>query len=266
MNMPHSTNKGLREWSFVFLLWLRRDLKSRYTGSFGGALWGILQPLMTVGVFYIIFAVVLKVRSPELASESGYFFYLLAGLLPWMGISEGLSRAVGSLVAQEQFIQKLIFPVEIIPATVIVSSFITQLVGMALLLVLLGVAGLFHSSGLIFLPLIFLMQLVLCVGLGLLLAILTVHVKDLAQLAPVTLQIFLYLTPILYPKSMVPVAYHRLYLLNPFAGFIEIYQGLLLGLPIGLGSILSMIVWTLLAGVGGAALFRALKPTLGDYL
>lgn len=266
MNTPQVTAKALREWGFVFLLWLRRDLKSRYTGSFGGALWGVLQPLMTVAVFYIIFAVVLKVRVPELARDSGYFFYLLAGLLPWMGMSEGLSRAVGSLVAQEQFIQKLVFPVEIIPATVIVSSLITQLVGMGVLLLLLGVAGLIHPAGLIFLPLVLLMQLVLCLGLGLLAAILTVHVKDLAQLAPVTLQIFLYLTPILYPKSMVPAAYHPLYLLNPFAGFIETYQALLLGLPVGLGSILSMIAWTLVAGVGGALLFRALKPTLGDYL
>lgn len=266
MSFARGTTRAFQEWGFVFLLWLRRDLKSRYTGSFGGALWGVLQPLMTVAVFYIIFAVVLKVRVPELANDSGYFFYLLAGLLPWLGISEGLSRAVGSLVAQEQFIQKLVFPVEIIPSTVIVSSFITQLVGMLILFVLLGMAGLLNPSGLVFLPLVFVMQLILCVGLGLLLAILTVHVKDLAQLVPVVLQVFLYLTPILYPKSMVPANYHPLYLLNPFAGFIEIYQGLLLGLPIASGSILSMIIWTLVAGIGGVALFRALKPTLGDYL
>ncbi|MBZ0104053.1 MAG: ABC transporter permease [Sulfuricella denitrificans] len=259
-------HRWLRDWGFVFVLWLKRDLKSRYTGSFGGALWGILNPLMTVAVFYVVFAVVLKIRIPELASESGYFYFLLAGLLPWMGISEGLSRAVGSLVAQEQFIQKLVFPIEIIPATVVVSSFVTQLVGLLILLALLAAGGVLHLSSLVWLPFLFIAQLILCLGMGMLFAILTVHVKDLAQLVPVFLQVFFYLTPIIYARSMVPAKYHYLYAFNPFAGLIDLYQRVFLGLPLNPDSALSLAIWVLIAGAGGLLMFRALKPTLGDYL
>jgi lipopolysaccharide transport system permease protein len=252
--------------AYLFWLWVQRDLRARVAGSAAGLLWTLLLPLLTVAVFYVMFALVLQVRVPELSGESGYFYYLLAGLLPWLSIAESTSRATGSLVAQEQFLQKLVFPVWVIPGTVVLTSLLPQLVGTLALVVLLALAGLLEPLPLLAWPLLLALQLLLQWGLGLALAILGMHLRDLMQVMPVILQILFYATPILYPKSLVPEAYRDWFLLNPFAGLMDAYHALFLGLPLELASLLALGGWTLLLGVGGTLLFRLLKPTLGDYL
>lgn len=250
---------------YLLLLWLRRDLKSRYAGSLGGLLWAFLLPFFTVAIFYVVFARILQVRIPQISGETGYFFYLLAGLLPWLSLSDGLSRASSALVAQEQFLQKIVFPIAILPATALLSSLLPQFIGTLILLLLLLVFDKLSLSLLLW-PLVFICQLVLSLGLGFALAIVSVHVKDIIQLMPVVLQIFFYATPILYPKSLIPEAYQVLFLFNPIAGLMEAYQAVFLGVSLPPATLLSLLVWTLLLGGGGWLLFRALKPTLGDYL
>jgi lipopolysaccharide transport system permease protein len=252
--------------AYLFLLWVQRDLRARVAGSVAGLLWTLLLPLLTVAVFYVMFALVLQVRVPELAGANGYFYYLLAGLLPWLSLSEGLSRATGSLVAQEQFLQKLVFPVWVIPGTVVITSLLPQLVGTLALVILLALAGLLQPLALLAWPLLLAVQLLLQWGLGLALAVLGMHLRDLVQVLPVILQIFFYATPILYPRSLVPEAYQGWFLLNPFAGLMDAYHALFLGLPLATSSLLALGGWTLLLGLGGIGLFRLLKPTLGDYL
>ncbi len=257
--------KKIKDNGFLLLLWVRRDLKGRYAGSIGGIVWAILLPMFTILTFYVVFALILKVRIPELASESGYFFYLLAGLLPWLGISDGISRATSTLVVQEQFLQKLVFPVAILPATVIVTGLIPQLVGSIFFVILLTNVNVL-SYNLLFFPLILLCQLIMVGGIGLALSIISVHIKDMIQIVPVILQFLFYATPILYPKSMIPESYHSLFLINPLSGIIESYQSIFLGIPIDFTIIAIMLIWTAVLGGGGYLLFRLLKPTLGDYL
>jgi len=260
------SRRWLRGNGYLFLLWLRRDLRARYAGSLGGTLWAALLPLLTVGLFYVIFALVLQVRIPALAGDSGYFFYLLAGLLPWLAISEGAARAAGVLVAEEQFLQKLVFPVWVLPGTVVAASLLPQLVGTLLFLILLAGSGLLSLPTLLWWPLVLVCQIAIQWGLGLSLAVLGVHLRDLIQVLPVLLQLLFYASPILYPKSLVAAQYQDLFLLNPFPGLIEAYQALLLGVPLEASSLAGMLIWTLLLGGGGILLYRALKPTLGDYL
>ncbi len=252
---------------YLWWLWLRRDLHSRYAGSLLGLVWALLLPLLTVLIFYIVFAQIMRLRVPELhaAAEQGYFLFLLAGLLPWLSIADGLSRAVGSLVAHEQFLQRITFPVDLIPATVIVTSVIPQLIGTGILLSLLMWNGLLTVNAL-YLPFLFLLQLLMTYGLGLLLALLAVFLRDIAQVTPVILQLLFYASPILYPMSFVPTAYHGWFWLNPFAGLINGYQTVLIGLPINGITVCVTILWALILGVGGILLFRLLKPSLGDYL
>lgn len=263
--MSLSKLSTLKTYPYLFLLWLRRDIKSRYAGSIGGLLWAALLPICTIGVFYVVFAVVLKVRIPEIANESGYFLYLLAGLLPWLSISEGLSRAAFSLATQEQFLQKIVFPINILPGTAIVSSLVTQLVGTVFFVALLIYLELLTLRFLFF-PLVLACQLFMCWGLGAALAIISVHVRDTMQIVPVILQIAFYSAPILYPKSIIPAAYHHWFLLNPVTGLIEIYQWIFIGMPVALTTVVVMLIWTIVLGLGGWLLFRMLKPTLGDQL
>jgi lipopolysaccharide transport system permease protein len=208
---------------------------------------------------------VLQVRIPQLASESGYFLYLLAGLLPWLAIADGLSRATFSLATQEQFLQKIVFPITILPLTAVVSSLVPQLIGTTLFVALLIYLQL-GSVKLLLFPLVLMLQLVMCVGLGTALAIISVHIKDTMQMVPVILQIAFYSAPILYPKSIIPAAYQPWFLLNPVTALIEVYQWLFLGIPLATLSLVAWLIWTTVLGLGGWLLFQALKPTLGDQL
>ncbi len=257
--------RGWYQHGFLFWLWLKRDIKIRYAGSAGGFLWALLLPLSTVLLFYVVFALVLQVRVPELASRQGYFLYLLAGMMPWLSIADGLTRSTGALAGQEQFLQKIVFPIDVLPATAIVSSLLTQAVGTVVLLILMVYNHLLSWRLLAF-PLVLLCQLIMTFGLGCALAIVSVHVRDILQVVPVLLQFVFYSAPILYARSLIPPRYHPLFLMNPFTGLVEAYHWLFLGMPIGIGTSLSLVFWTVLLGGGGWLTFRALKPTLGDYL
>lgn len=258
---------SLRGNGYLFLLWLSRDLRSRYAGSFGGGLWAVLLPLLNIALFYVIFALVLRVRIPILAAgDSGYFYYLLTGFLPWLAISEGTTRAAGILVAEEHFLKKLAFPIWILPGTVIAASLLPQVVGTLVFVVLLAGSDLGLSSSIAWWPLVLTCQLILLWGLGLSLAVLCVHVRDLIPVIPLLLQFLFYASPILYPKSAVPEEFQGLFAFNPLAGLIEVYQTLFLGLPLETASLVSVGAWTAVLGGGGMLLYRALKPTLGDFL
>ncbi|MDD3609744.1 MAG: ABC transporter permease [Halothiobacillaceae bacterium] len=250
----------------LFLLWLKRDVKSRYAGSSMGLLWAVLGPVLTIVLFYVLFAFVFQVRVPELAREQGYFYYLLAGILPWLALSEGLSRATNALVAHEQFLQKQVFTVGILPGTAVVAGLLPQLFGSVLYFILLAWADLLQVTTWLWFPLMLAVQLLFTLGLGMALSILAVHVRDLVHAVPLVLQFLFYATPILYPLSMVAEEYRFLFLFNPFACLIMSWQAALLGLPLDSSVLVALGLWTLLLGAGGYALFRVLKPTLGEAL
>lgn len=248
----------------LFRVWLRREVKSRYAGSFAGSLWAIAGPLFTVALFYVLFAFIFRVRVPEIASQAGYFYYLLAGILPWLTISEGLSRATGVIVGHEQFLQKQAFPVEILPLTSVFGALFAQLVGTVIFVLLLLWAGLLGPQVLWLFPLAFMAQVIMTTGLALVLAILSVHFRDMLHAVPLLLQFFFYATPILYQLAMVPEAYRPLFLLNPFACLVTVYHAAFLGMPLSPTVLIALFAWVIVLGVGGILLFRVLKPTIGE--
>ncbi len=250
----------------VLRLWTRREITARYAGSVVGMLWALLLPLFQIVLFYFVFAVVLKVRIPELELENGYFFYLLAGLLPWFGLSEGISRATQSLVAQEQLLQKVVFPVFVFPVAAVLSSLLPQLFGMMLLIGLLGIYVALEPVALLWLPLLLFCQLAITTGLGLVLSVMAACFRDLLQLVPVVLQFLFYATPILYPRSMVPEPYQKWLLGNPFALLVDGYHAAFLGLSLPPSSLVALLIWTAVLGGGGALLFQRIRATLGEWL
>lgn len=248
----------------LFRVWLRREIKTRYAGSFAGILWAVIGPVFTILLFYVLFAFIFQVRVPEIAARGGYFYFLVGGLLPWLSISDGLSRAAGTLVGYEQFLQKQAFPVEILPLTSVIGALLPQLVGSVILLFLVLQAGIFSFQLLWLFPIALLAQILVTLGLGLALAILAVHFRDLLHALPLALQFFFYATPILYQLNMVPEEFHWLFMLNPFTSLILTYQAAFLGLPWTPGIALALVFWVIVLGLGGFLLFRVLKPTLGE--
>lgn len=252
---------------YLLLLWIKREIKARYAGTAAGAVWATLVPLFTIALYYIFFSLVLRIKIPDVASSSGYFFYLLAGLIPWMSLSESLGRSTSCLVDYSFLIQKVVFPMDVIPATVVMVALVPQVVGFVAYFLMLGYSDLMVLDRILFVPGIFLCQIVLMLGLAYLLAALGAVFRDSIQAVGIILQFWFYLTPILYPLKMVP-AFFRPFILwsNPLTPFIMAYQWAFLGIEMPQWIPGMMLVWTGAAVLLGPAFYQLVAPTLADQV
>ena len=267
--MNHLTEllKSICRNRYLLLLWSKRELKARYAGTAAGAVWATLVPLCTIALYYIFFSLVLKIKIPDVAGSSGYFFYLLAGLIPWMTLSESLGRSASCLVDYGFLVQKMVFPMDIIPATVVIVSLVPQAVGFIAYFAMLGFSHLMVFHRVIYVPFIFFCQILLMLGMAYLLAALGAVFRDSIQAVGIILQFWFYLTPILYPLKMVP-AFFRPFILwsNPLTPFIMSYQWAFLGVEMPRWIPGMMLVWTALAVALGTAFYQLVAPTLADQV
>ncbi|MCW5966593.1 MAG: ABC transporter permease, partial [Bryobacterales bacterium] len=195
---------------------VRRDLMGRYRGSFGGALWSVLNPLMLLATYYFVFGVVLQARFGGDPSREGFVLYFLAGMLPWIPFSEALGRSPGVLLEHANFIKKLVFPVETLPVNLVVAGLVLQVFAIA---IFLGGLLLFRGSipaSALWLPVLIVPQVLLTTGLAWLFAALGLLFRDLSQIIGYFLTLWFFLTPICYPEESLPAAALPYISLNPF--------------------------------------------------
>jgi lipopolysaccharide transport system permease protein len=207
---------GLARQRELLVAWTRRDLESRWRGTFLGAWWALLQPLGMLALYTFVFSAVLKVKF----GTGDFALNLWAGLAPWMAFSETLARATTAIVGQPNLVKKVVFPLAVLPASLVASSGVSLAIGLALLAGAAAVAGTLHATALWLLP-IMALQLLFTLGLAWLLASLGVFLRDLAAAIGLVLNAWMYLSPVVYPASMVPEAYRGLYMLNPAAFWAE---------------------------------------------
>jgi lipopolysaccharide transport system permease protein len=210
---------------------VRRDVLSRYSGSFGGAFWAVLNPLMLMLTYFFVFGLVLQGRFGNDSSRSGYAVYFLAGMLPWLAFSEAAGRAPFIMVEHRSFIKKLVFPVETLPVNLVVSGLVTEFFGIILfVLALLLVRG--HIPATVFyLPVLVIPQILLTSGICWFLAALGVFVRDLAQINGYLLTVWFFLTPICYEEARLeklPAAAIGLLTKNPIFVLVRGYRAVLL--------------------------------------
>ena len=259
--------KNLLKNRYLLVLWSRRELKARYAGTAAGMVWATLVPLCTIALYYIFFSLVLRIKAPDVAGSSGYFFYLLAGLIPWLSLSEAFGRSSSCLVDYGFLLQKMVFPMDIIPATVVIVSLVPQAVGFSVYLAMLGWSHLMVLERIIWVPVVFFCQILLMLGMAYLLAALGAVFRDSIQAVGIILQFWFYLTPILYPLKMVP-AFFRPFILwsNPLTPIIMSYQWAFLGIEMPQWIPAMMLAWTMLAVVLGPAFYQLVAPTLADQV
>ncbi len=180
---------------------VRRDVLSRYSGSFGGALWAVLNPLMLMLTYFFVFGLILQSRFGNDPSRAGYAVYFLAGMLPWLAFSEAVGRAPTVMVEHRGFIKKLVFPVETLPVNLVASGLVTEFFGIILFaLALLLVRGRLPAT-VLYLPALVIPQILLTAGVCWFLAALGVFVRDLAQVNGYLLTIWFFITPICYAET-----------------------------------------------------------------
>lgn len=199
-----------------------KELKLKYKNSAIGFFWSFLNPLMMLVIYSYAFKLVMRIKVPN------YSVYILSGLLPWIFLQTSISISTMSIVNNAGLIKKVYFPREIIPLSVVFSNFINFLMTLAVLFlgILYFKVGL--SWALIALPIMLLILLVFASGLGLLLSAYTVTYRDIAHLVEVVFMGWFYLTPIVYPFSLIPENYKKYLIWNPMTPIIEGFHDILL--------------------------------------
>ncbi|HRY29847.1 MAG TPA: ABC transporter permease [Elusimicrobiota bacterium] len=244
-----------------------RDIRARYVGSFLGLFWTLIHPLSQLVIYYFVFAVVLKVRLGPEFGGTHFAVWLIAGLLPWMLFAEVVGRSPNALMEQAGLIKKTVFPSEILPFCHLSAALVNHFIALILLVTYISFfdAGLTARMSLLAPYLIFMG--LFAVGLSWFLSSLNVFLRDVGQVLGVALQIWFYLTPVIYPQNAIPSKYLFWLKLNPMYHAVDGYRMALLGrvLPDTAG-LLFLIASALSAFLIGGLLFKKLKPSFADVL
>jgi len=214
------------------------DLKAKYSGSALGFAWSLISPLALFAVFYLVF-------SDSYESVGNYAAYLLVGMVTWRFFQNGVSYTMGSIVGKRDIVAKVALPREVLTLSTALSNMISSLIEFSMLIVLLLLLGSrLHITILLFPVLHALYFLIVC-GLGLLLSSLYAYFRDLRQIWEVASQAGFFLSPIVYPLSIIPAQYQSIYLLNPMTVLIGMYRDVFI-----YGTVPSLHDFALVAGFG----------------
>jgi lipopolysaccharide transport system permease protein len=244
-----------------FLAW--REIKVRYKQTAIGVAWAVLQPLAMMLVFTVFFG-----RLASMPSEGiPYPLFAFAALLPWQLFSRTITESTNSLVADQRLITRVYFPRIIIPLATTVSGMVDFAISAGLLMVLMFFYGVVPGVEVIWLPAFILLMIVAALGVGFWLSALNVEYRDVKHALPFINQFWLFVTPVVYPSSLVPERWQVLYGLNPMVGVIEGFRWALLG--VGKGPSPMLIVSAVIAValfVSGIIWFHRREQTFVDTL
>jgi lipopolysaccharide transport system permease protein len=251
-------------WAYRELLFVlaMRDIKVRYKQTVLGATWAILQPFMTMVVFTIFFGHLAAMPS------DGYPYpvFVYSALLPWTFFANAMTSSSNSLIGAGQLISKVYFPRLIIPLSSLGAGVIDFTIASGVLLAMMLFFGVGWSLNLLMVPVLLLAMMLLILGVGTCLSALTVAYHDFRYVVPLTLQLWMFITPVVYPASLVPTRWQWLFFLNPMSGLIEGFRAAFLGKPFelwGLAMSLCIAVPFLLVGI---AYFTRVERRFADII
>ncbi len=247
--------------SLLFQL-VRRDFEQRFVGSVAGWVWGVIHPLVLLLSWTFVFSVCLRVQVTD-----NYPLYLFAGMLPWLLFSETVQRSASSLLDQANLITKTVFPAEIVPVSIFLSSLASHVMALGLMIVVALFWLRQMSPALLLLPAYMALLGCFAVGLGWIVGALQVYVRDTAQMLSVVLTFWFWLTPIFITEDRFPPQFRFLLVANPLAYLVRAYRQVLLSsrLPSG-GDFAILALAAVLTLIFGGLLFRYLKRGFADVL
>jgi len=245
-----------------------RELKAAYVGSVFGLFWAVLYPLFQLAIYGIVFGVLFGARpGPGYGTES-FFLFLFCGLVPWQFFSQTVKTAANVVVANRSLVKRATgFSPEILPVVTVISSGISHLIGMGLVIIAQIVfAGKISPLTPLFLVYMFFVS-VLCVGFGWIVSSLNVYLRDVLQVINLVFMAWFYLTPIIYPPSIIPEKALIIFQLNPLYHVIDGYRYIILAgkLP-PVGGLLYLSVASFISLAAGGLFFRKLKPGFAEVL
>ncbi len=267
--MTRSTPSARTAVGPILSEFVRRELRLRYLGTFTGLGWALVQPVLQLAIYGYVFTTIFAARLPEQEFGSlGFVAFLAVGLWPWTAFAEALSRAVTAIQDNAGLLGKVALPRPVLVAAPVIAGHLLHAVGFVLVLALLMAGGWIRWRWQVvaIVPLHLLLA-VFTLGLAWLLAALCVFVRDLSHAVGQALMLLFFLTPVLYPRSLVPEAMLPVADANPMALYIGLFRQAVLGVgEHGPGHWLVALALALVSAALGYWVFRRLAPHFEDFL
>jgi lipopolysaccharide transport system permease protein len=244
-----------------FLVW--RDITVRYKQSTLGMAWALIQPLLTMIVFSVLFGWLVKVPSDGMP----YPLFAYAALLPWQLFASAVTSSSNSLAANQHLISKVSFPRIILPVSAVAVSLLDFVVGSVALLGMLALYNAVLTAAVLVLPVLALVTIAAALGLGLWVSALSVRYRDVRHALPFLIQVGMFATPVVYSASLVAESWRTLYAVNPMVGVVEGFRWAVLGSGTASGAMIGLSV-AVTAGllISGLSFFRQAERTFADVI
>lgn len=262
--MPTATSAAA---SKLFLLkeMIVRDVRARYAGSGLGLLWAFALPVLWMLLYTGVFGLVLRV--PVDPGYASFPEFLMAGLLPWMAISEGISRSASCLIDNAPMVKKTVFPLETLVLSIVFAAVVNEVIAFAVYGVYVALLGHLRFEWLWLVVPALALQVLLTFGLGCIAATLTAFLRDTAHAVSIALTVVFYATPIVYPASLVPERFRPLIAANPVAALVDLYRrAFTLHAAPPASALAWLVAASALAAFIGGALFSRARPHFADLI
>lgn len=245
---------------FFFLAW--RDVKVRYQQTILGVAWAVLQPFLTMVVFTFLFG-----RLAHVPSEGvPYAIFSYAALVPWNFFNLAVGNAGNSLVSNANLITKVYFPRMVIPLAAVGAALVDFAIASSILLLMMPWYGVAFSWSLLMYPILGILTAIVAAGIGMWLAALNVKYRDIRYALPFLLQLWMFVTPVIYPVSFLPAGWRWLLRLNPLSGIIEGFRDAIFARPFGWSGLAWSAMLAGLAMVFAAYAFRRMEAGFADVI
>lgn len=245
-----------------FLAW--RDLKARYAQTAIGLAWAVLQPLIMMVVYTLVFGRLANMPSDGLP----YPLFAYAALVPWSYLAKSLDRSGFSVVAESNLITKVYFPRIVVPLSATLGGLLDFAIAFALLLILMAWFGITPTWGVLLVPVFMLLTVGTSLAVSLWLSALYVRYRDVGAAVPLITQLWMFASPVVYPSSLIPETWRTWYaLINPMVGVIDGFRWALLGThPPHIGMLLANVSTIFVVLLGATAYFNRVERTFADVI
>ena len=245
---------------FFFLVW--RDIKVLYAQTILGFSWAILQPLIQIVIFTIIFGKVARVSTDNIP----YFLFSTVAIIPWTYMSQAMTQSSQSLVVGQRMLAKVYFPRIIFPMTPVLARLVDFGISLLILMVVMLYYRILPTLNLLFLPLFLVLMMATPLGIGLWLSALAIRFRDVKHAMPFVVRMLIYTGPIVYSASTIPETYRFIYSLNPIVGIIEGFRSCLLGTAVPWTYIWPGMITTFILLLSGALYFKRMERVFVDVI
>ena len=242
---------------------VRRDLRGRYKGSVLGFLWTFVNPLLQLAVYSLVFTNIMRVEEVEI-----YYLYLFIALIPWLFFSNSIAGGASCIIGQKDMVTKIYFPREVIPISYVTSGFVNMLLCFIVVIAVVLFSGIpVNLLAWLCLPVVFLIEYILVLGITMLVSAVTVYFRDLEHILGIVMMAWMYLTPIIYTPSMVPESFRVFFDFNPMTHIVIAYRDILYyGRFPEFSTLISSIVFGLVFLAVGFLVFGKLKKHFAEEM